>query len=246
MEKVSVIIPMYNSSKYILECLNSVLKQTYKNLEIIIIDDKSTDNSVDIVKKINDERIVLIEQDKNVGAASTRNEGIKKATGDFICFLDSDDYWKFDKIEKQIDYIKKNDYVFIYSNYNFIKDGKTHATKVPESLTYNEAIKNTTIFTSTVMFNMKYLKKEDIFMPNYKIGEDTATWWKVLKKGIIAYGMNEALAFYRLRDDSLSANKIKAVFYAWKLYKNEKMNFLKKIYSFNCYLLNAIKRRIIL
>ena len=102
MKKVSVIIPVHNSSKYIQECINSVINQTYKNLEIIVIDDKSTDNSVEIIKSIRDKRIKSIELKENVGAALARNKGIELSTGDYICFLDSDDYWYHKKIEKQL------------------------------------------------------------------------------------------------------------------------------------------------
>ena len=119
MKKVSVIIPVHNSEKYILECLNSVINQTYKNLEIIVIDDKSTDNSVDLIKSINDPRIKLIQLKENVGAGVARNKGIEISTGDYICFLDSDDYWKLKKIEKQMNFIK--DKPFIYSEYLYLK-----------------------------------------------------------------------------------------------------------------------------
>ena len=91
--KVSVIIPLYNEEKYILECINSVINQTYKNLEIIIVDDKSTDNSLKILEQIKDDRIKTIKLDKNSGVAHARNKGVEVSTGDYICFLDSDDFW---------------------------------------------------------------------------------------------------------------------------------------------------------
>ena len=241
---VSVIIPVYNSSKYLKECLDSVLNQTYKNLEIIIIDDKSTDNSVDIINSYKDKRIKLIKLKKNSGVSVCRNKGIEKASGDYITFIDSDDYWELDKIKKQVKFIEKNDYTFIYSNYAFLKNGRRHVTHVPRSITYKEALKNTTIFTSTVMFNMKHLKKNDIYMPLIKRGQDTATWWKVLKLGITAYGMEDVLSIYRVGNSSLSSNKFKALKRTWNLYKLEDLSLLKKIHCFNCYVINAIKRRI--
>ena len=208
---VSVIIPVYNSSKYLRECIDSVLKQTYKNLEIIIIDDRSTDDSVDIINSYKDKRIKFIKLKKNSGVSVCRNKGIDLATGDYITFIDSDDYWDLDKIKKQVKFIEKNDYTFIYSNYAFLKNGKKHITNVPKSITYKEALKNTTIFTSTVMFNMKHLKKKDIYMPIIKRGQDTATWWKVLRTGVIAYGMDDVLSIYRVGNSSLSSNKFKAL-----------------------------------
>ena len=115
---------------------------------------------------------------------------------------------------------------------------------MPKSLTYNELLKNTAIFTSTVMFNMKYLKKEDIYMPNIKRGQDAATWLKILKKIDKAYGMQEVLSIYRVGEKSLSSNKFKAIKRTWNLYKREDIKFPKRVYCFMCYAFNAIKRRI--
>ena len=240
--KVSIIIPVHNSSKYITECLNSVINQTYKNLEIIVIDDKSTDNSIELIKSIKDKRIKLIELKTNSGAAIARNKGIKASTGDYICFLDSDDYWYLEKIEKQLKFIK--DKAFIYSEYLYLNNNKTHIARVPRSLTYEELLKNSAIFTSTVMLNMKYLNKEDIYMPNIKMGQDYGTWYKILKKVNISYGMQEVLSVYRVGNKSLSSNKFKAIKRTWNLYKGENLPLLKRIQCFICYAYNAVKRRI--
>jgi len=242
MKKVSVIIPVYNSEKYILECINSVINQTYKNLEIIIIDDKSTDNSVNIIKSIKDKRIKLIELEKNSGAAIARNKGIQASTGHYICFLDSDDYWKLKKIEKQVKFIK--DKTFIYSEYLYLRNDKTHIAHVPKSLTYEQLLKNSAIFTSTVMLNMKYLNKEDIYMPNMRMGQDYGAWYKILKKVNIAYGIQDPLSIYRVGNKSLSSNKFKAIKRTWNLYKNENLPLLKRINCFTCYAYNAVRRRI--
>ena len=241
---VSVIIPVYNSSKYLKECIDSVLNQTYKNLEIIIIDDNSTDDSVEIINSYKDRRIKLIKLKKNSGVSICRNKGIELAKGDYITFIDSDDYWNLNKIKKQVKFIEKNNYAFIYSNYAFLKKGKKHSTHVPKSITYKEALKNTTIFTSTVMFNMKQLKKDNIYMPLIRRGQDTATWWKVLKLGITAYGMDDVLSVYRVGNSSLSSNKFRALKRTWNLYKLEDIPLFKRIHYFNCYVINAIKRRI--
>lgn len=242
MKKVSVIIPVYNSSKHIRECLDSVIKQTYKNLEIILVDDKSSDNSIEIIKSYNDKRIKLIESKENLGAAESRNKGVKEATGNYICFIDSDDFWKLNKIEKQVRFIKNKE--FIYAGYSYYKKGRTHNVKVPKQIDYKESLKNTTIFTSTVMFNMEKLNKEDILMPNIRRGQDQATWWKVLKKGIVAYGINEVLAFYRVGEKSLSSNKLKALKRTWYILKREDLGKTKTLYCYICYIKNAIKRRL--
>ena len=264
--KVSVIIPMYNSEEFIEECISSVVNQTYKNLEIIVIDDCSEDSSFSIVDRIKDERIKLVKFQENKGVSIARNKGIDISTGDYIAFLDSDDVWVKDKIEKQIKFIKDNDYTFIYSNYAYLNEKLLHklvdldlkleniqyesekikelkVTNVPSQLSYEQAIKNTTIFVSTVMFDMNKLKKEDIYMPNLKIGQDTATWWQVLKKGIKAYGMKDVLAFYRVGNLSLSSNKIRAVIGTWKIYLRESMRWYERLFCFMCYIKNAVNRR---
>ena len=254
MKKVSCIIPIHNSSKHIKQCLESVINQTYNNIEIIVVDDASEDDSIDIVKSLskqynlfdNKKDIILIRLDQNVGAAKARNNGIEQAKGEYICFLDADDYWALDKIEKQVKFMEENNHTFIYSNYEFLKpNGKTTIANVPERLIYKEALKNTAIFTSTVMFNMNKLTKEDIYMPDIKRGQDTATWWQVLKKGITAYGMQEVLTTYRVGEcSSLSSNKFRALKRTWALYKREEISYFKKIYCFICYTINAVKRRI--
>ena len=242
MKKVSIIIPVYNSSKYLKECINSVIKQTYKNLEIIIVNDKSTDNSLEIINSFSDKRIIVINLEKNSGVSIARNKGVEASTGDYICFLDSDDYWNLRKIEKQVKFIKNK--AFIYSDYEFLKNNKRHRVNVPKYMTYKDALKNTTIFTSTVMFNMEYLKKEDIYMPNVRLGQDSSTWWKVLKKVNIAYGMNDVLSIYRVDGESLSSNKFKSVMGTWNILKMEDINIFLRFYYFICYIINAIKRRI--
>ena len=245
MKKVSVIVPVYNTSKYLDECINSIIKQTYKNLEIIFINDSSNDDSLEVISKYKDKRIKIIDLKENKGVAVARNKGIEISTGDYICFLDSDDYWNLKKIEKQVKFMEKHNYTFIYSDYAFLKNGVKKLVRVPSKIIYKEALKNTTIFTSTVMFNMKYLTKEDIYMPNLRRGQDTATWWNVLRKGITAYAINEVLAIYRIDNkNSLSSNKFSALKRTWNIYKLQDLNIFQRLYYFMFYVLNAIKRRL--
>ncbi len=242
---VSVIIPMYNSARNIEECIDSVINQTYKDIEIIVVDDKSTDDSVRIVEGKKDDRIRLIKLPNNSGVSTARNEGIKKAKGEYICFLDSDDYWVNDKLERQIEFIEKHNYSFIFGGYLYLKNGKALMVHVPSSLNYNQALKNTIIHTNTVMFNMKNLKKEDIFMPNIRMGQDTATWWQVLKKGVTAYGVDEVFAYYRVGErETLSSNKYIAAKRTWNLYKREDISQIRRYYCYVCYAINACKKRI--
>lgn len=249
-ELISIIIPTYNSEKYLSASINSVKNQTYQNWELLIIDDCSTDTSVCIVREAmkHDKRIKLFKNQQNEGAAVTRNKGIKESKGRYICFLDADDLWDKDKLMKQINFMKKMKCSFSYTDYEFTDSNGIPNKKivnVPNKINYKQSLKNTTIFTSTVMFDLALLSKNDIYMPNIRRGQDTATWWKVLKKVEYAYGINEVLSYYRRTDNSLSSNKIVALKRTWNLYRNvEKIGIFLSLYYFTWYTINAIKRRI--
>lgn len=247
---VSIIIPVYNASRFLEETINSIQEQTYSNWEAIFIDDCSSDNSYDIIKQYqkNDKRIKVIKNKINNGVAISRNNGIDYAKGEYLCFLDADDKWHPKKLEKQINFMQELNCEFSFTGYQFANEkcnpnGKI--VSVPDKINYQQALKNTTIWTSTVMFDMNKLSKEDIYMPNIKRGQDTATWWKVLKKIKYAYGLNEVLSYYRRTNDSLSANKLTALKRTWNLYRNvEHLNILSSFYNFCWYCFNAVRRRI--
>ena len=248
---VSIIIPVYNASKYLKETIATIEEQTYENWEAIFVDDCSNDNSKKIIENSikKDKRIKLLTNNKNSGAAVTRNNGINYSNGEYICFLDADDKWDKRKLEKQIKFMNNLDCAFSYTAYQFcnvdcLPTGKK--VSVPESITYKQALKNTTIWTSTVMFNMKKLTKEDIQMPNVKRGQDTATWWKVLRTKVSkAYGINEILSYYRRDVNTLSSNKLKALKRTWNLYRKvECLNIINSVYNFGWYCFNAVRRRI--
>lgn len=248
---VSIIIPVYNAEDFILETIKTVENQTYKNWELIMVDDLSTDKSKNIIenyiKKNNKSNIELISLEKKGMASGARNFGIEKAKGRYICFLDADDLWTKDKLKKQISFMQNNNCAFSFTGYEFADNlGIPKGTKVfvPEQLTYKMALKNTTIWTTTVMFDINKISKDLIKMPNIK-SEDTATWWKILRNGYTAYGLNEILAFYRRSSGTLSSNKFEAIRRIWNLYRNyEKLNILYSLYNFIFYAFNAIKRRI--
>ena len=247
---VSIIIPVYNASRFLEETINSIQEQTYSNWEAIFIDDCSSDNSYNLIKKHQkeDKRIKLIKNKTNSGAAVSRNNGIDHAEGDYLCFLDADDKWHPEKLEKQINFMQELNCEFSFTGYQFANEkcnpnGKI--VSVPDKINYKQALKNTTIWTSTVMFDMNKLSKEDIRMPNIKRGQDTATWWKVLKKIKYAYGLNEVLSYYRRTNNSLSANKLTALKRTWNLYRNvEHLNILSSFYNFCWYCFNAVRRRV--
>ncbi len=247
---ISIIIPVYNAEKFLKDTIRTVEEQTYKNWELIFVNDCSIDNSVEIIENAIKEnpKIRLIQLENNSGAAIARNIGIEDAKGKYIAFLDADDLWRKEKLEKQINFMKRNNYVFSYTGYEFADKngiGNGKVVKVPKSITYKKALKNTTISTITVMFNVVVLGKELIKMPNIRRGQDTATWWKVLKNRNVAYGLDESLSLYRRTNNTLSSNKLKALKRTWNLYRNvEHLNIFYSFYNFCWYCFNAIKRRV--
>lgn len=245
---VSIVVPVYNAEKFLEDTIKTVQAQTYENWELILVNDCSTDNSKKIAKPFLSSKIKWFDMEKNSGAALTRNRGIKEAKGRYICFLDADDLWKKEKLEKQVEFMKQKDCEFSFTGYEFAdENGIPNGKKVfiPKKISYKQALKNTTIWTSTVMFDINKLKKDDIYMPNIRRGQDTATWWKVLKKIDCAHGLNEILSYYRRTNESLSANKIKALKRTWNLYRKvEKLNLFYSIYNFIWYCFNAVRRRI--
>ena len=246
-DKVSVVIPVHNAEKFISDTVDSVLKQTYENIEIILCENNSTDSTKEILSKIDNSKVRVLNLDDVLDAASARNKGVSEATGRYIAFLDADDLWDSKKIEKQIAFMNEKKASFCFTGYEFGNEeakplGKI--VKVPESITYKEALKNTTIFTSTVMFDMSHLSKDEIEMPNIK-SEDTALWWKLLREGVIAYGLNENLVIYRRPSKSLSSNKLEAIRRIWNLYRKwEKLSVIKSAYYFVGWALRAVLRRI--
>lgn len=246
-ELVSIVVPVYNAENFIEETIKNVKEQTYNNWELILVNDKSIDKSAEIIEKYVTSNIKLINLEKNSGPTKARNEGIDIANGRYICFLDADDLWEKRKLEKQIKFMKEKKCAFSFTGYQFMQaNGDKNGKKVtiPESLNYNKALKNTIIFISTVMFDMTKITKKEIEISDMKI-EDTATWWRILRNGYIAYGLNEILSFYRRSDKTRSSNKFKAVKGAWQIYREqEKLGLLKSIYCFCWYIFNAVKRRI--
>lgn len=244
---VSIIVPVYNASKFIDSTIDTVMKQTYQNFELIFVDDLSTDDSVEKIQSYTDKRIKLISLEKKGMAAGARNRGILEAQGEYICYLDADDLWDKEKLAKQVAFMKKHSCAFSFTGYEFANEFGIPTGKkvfIPTRLNYKQAIKNTTIFTTTVMFHMNYITKEEIFMPNVK-SEDTASWWSILKRGYTAYGLNEILSYYRRSNHTLSSNKIEAIRRIWYLYrKQEKLSLPYSIVCFICYAYHALLRRV--
>ena len=211
---VSIVTPVYNSEKFISETIESIQSQTYRNWELLLIDDCSKDNSYEIIKNYmqNDDRIKYIKLEKNSGAAVSRNTGIKNAKGRFIAFIDSDDLWEAKKLEIQVKYMLENKLGFSFTSYRYIKEDGTRTNKIakaPNKINYNGLLKNTIIGCSTVLIDRNIIG--DFTMPLVRRGQDTATWLQLLKKEKYAYGISEALVNYRLVGNSISSNKITAL-----------------------------------
>lgn len=252
MEKlVSIIVPVYNAGKYICETMDCVRAQTYETWELLLVEDGSTDETVqkiaDYVAAGQETRIRLIRQAGNFGAARARNRGLSEAKGRYIAYLDADDLWEKDKLERQLRFMEEKEAAFSFTGYEFADEngiGLGKVVHVPERLGYRQALGNTTIFTSTVMFDTDRISKEMLEMPLMK-SEDTALWWRILRSGYPAYGLDENLVRYRRAGKTLSSNKLEAIRRIWHLYRRaEKMNVVQSAWHFCFWAFRAVKRRV--
>lgn len=232
---VSIITPVYNAEKTIGDTIESVLKQTFENFEMIIVDDISTDETINIIKNYQkkDKRIKLFVLDKKGGASAARNKALSEAKGDYIAFLDGDDLWKENKLETQIKFMKKNNYAFSYTDYEYIDDNNRKIgimRKCPRKVSYFRMLLGDSIGCLTVVYDSKIVGK--IQIPNIKKRNDYALWCQILKKVKKGYKCNEILAFYRVGNDSLSSgNKFKLLKYHYKMHREiNKFNTLVSLF----------------
>ena len=217
---VSIIMPTYNCAKFIGKTIESVIAQTYENWELIIVDDCSKDNTEEVVSKYKDNRIKYHRLENNSGAAVARTEAMKKASGRYMAFLDSDDLWKKDKLEKQLEFMNKNNYNFTCTEYEQIdEEGNklNKVIKVKKRADYNRILLDCPVGNSTVMYNVEKLGKFEV--PNIRKRNDDALWLQILKKEKYIYGMPDILMEYRIRSNSISSNKLSLVKYHWQLYR---------------------------
>jgi teichuronic acid biosynthesis glycosyltransferase TuaG len=224
---VSIITPVYNSEEFLEECIQSVLNQTLKDWELILVDDCSTDSSSRIINKYValDSRIKLYSFNKNVGAGLARNKGIEISRERFIAFLDSDDYWHKNKLRLQIDYMIRKNIEFSYTSF-FELDKEDKVSKIilpPKKVNYFLLIFNNYIKTLTAIYDTKRIGK--VYMPGYRKRQDWGLWFNLLNKTNKAYRFSEPLAYYRTSNTSLSKNKLQLIkenfnFYRFFLRKN--------------------------
>lgn len=245
MNTCSIITPIYNCEGFLAQTFSSVLNQTYTNFELIVVDDCSTDYSFEIAQKFaeHDSRIKVFQLDKNSGAAIARNTAIDAAQGRFIAFLDSDDLWHPEKLEKQINFMLENKIDISYTAYEKIdEEGKQfQMVGIPNKINYNELLKTCVIGCLTAVYDTKKIGK--IYMPTNTKREDFATWLNILKKVDYAYGLPEVLAQYRVYENQTSSKKASMAKENWRLYRNlEKLNIIKASYYFTHYAVRGLLR----
>ena len=250
MDLISVIIPYYKKKEYIISSINSVLNQTYKNLEIIIIYDDLNKEDLNLLKKIKkkDKRIKIYINKKNLGAGRSRNKGIKLSKGIFVAFLDSDDLWKKNKLKKQIFFMKKNGINASHTSYTIINsNNKIIGSRNAKDMSYKQLLKSCDIGLSTVVLKKEIITSK-IKFANIKTKEDYVLWLKITLNNIKIFALRDNLTKWRKLEDSLSSSKLQKIYDGYLVYrKYMNFNLLKSfgfllLLSFN-YFLKDIKNK---
>ena len=242
-EKVSIIVPMYNAEKFIGKTIESVLSQTYKNWEMLIMNDVSTDNSLAVVNEYakKDDRIMVVNTEKNMGVVKGRNHLIDLANGKYIAFLDADDYWHSQKLEKQIQFMKEKNAGISCTEYTRVKENgeKINEVVIKSEISYTDMLKNNYLGCLTVMYDVEKIGKR--YFKELEKNEDYVLWLEIVKDVKTIYGLRENLAYYRVLDNSRSSNKVKTAKVRWEIYRKiEKLPLLKSIYYFMHYAVRAV------
>ncbi|MDK2808260.1 MAG: teichuronic acid biosynthesis glycosyltransferase TuaG [Clostridiales bacterium] len=240
---VSVIIPCYNASKYIGQAIESVLRQGVET-EIIVVDDCSMDETKEIVSKyLSMKNVHLICNAKNKGVAFSRNRGIKRATGQYVAFLDADDYWREDKLAKQISLLEEKKAFFCYTGRRIITENGEETNKiigVSEEITYDMLCHHNEISCSSVL--MKRTIAKNLRMKHDEVHEDYLMWLRFLKKYKVAFGINEPLLYYRLSENGKSRNKIESAKMTYGVHRYMGNTRWKSFYYMSLHLLKGIKK----
>ena len=245
--EVTVVMPVYNAEKTVIASIESVLGQTFFSLELIVVDDCSSDATCDLIRRHQsiDQRLRLFRLDKNSGAAQARNKAISEAQGRFIAFLDGDDLWQPEKLEEQLGFMLGRDIAFSYTAYERIDEAGNviGVMSAPEKLAYNDLLKTNYIGCLSVVYDTFKLGK--FYMSVDSGREDYATWLKVLGQIEYAYGLNLVLAQYRVHSSQSSAKKIKMAMETWRLYRNvEHLDVARAFYFFSHYAMRGFMRSI--
>lgn len=243
---VSIITPSYNSERFISATIESVLAQTYQNWEMIIADDCSTDRTLAIVEQYAraDQRIKHINLGKNSGPAIARNSAIEQASGRYLAFLDDDDIWLPEKLEKQVQFMQDHQIAFSFTKYaQMTEDGTVMNTRlaIPDDVNYEQLLKHNVIGCLTVMLDTSMIGP--VRMVNLRSRQDFVTWLALCKQGYTAYGLQEILAQYRIVSTSVSSNKFKMAKQMWKVYRQiEQLSLPKSMWCFLHYAYFSIRK----
>ena len=244
---VSIVMPAYNAAKTIRDSIKSVQAQTFQDWELIVIDDGSKDCTADILREIAsvDNRIRFLQNEKNRGASYTRNRAVELAKGEWIAFLDSDDLWMPEKLEKQLMLLNKYpDMVICYTASSFIDDdGNPYDYILPaiEQLTYKQLLRKNLMSCSSVLIRASVMKR--IKMPNDKMHEDYFVWLTVVKEFCVAYGINEPLLVYRLCVNSKSSNRMKSARMLYNSYRAVGYNAVFSLFLVFFYTFYSVDKR---
>ncbi len=231
---VSVVVALHNAASFIADTLQSVIAQSFADWETIVVDDCSSDESPNIVRRIaeSDKRIRLIGLPVNSGPAVARNTAIAAARGRYISFLDSDDLWQPAKLERQVAFMRDNDYALTCTYYEKMTASGERTGRIvaaPATLSYRDMLKSNRIGCLTAMYDSATLGK--VYMPQIRKRQDYGLWLKIMRQGQIAHCLPEVLALYRMRPGSLSGNKLEMLAYNWRLYRRvERMPLLVSAY----------------
>ena len=245
--KIDIILPNYNKEMYLNETIDSIINQTYENWRLLLIDDCSTDNSNKVIKKYeSNKKINIIYLRKNMGAAFTRNLGLRLSTSDYIAFMDADDKWASNKLKDQIDFMQKNNLFFTYTDYTpfYTKNNENVFKKridCPDSFNYDQFINNSSIGTSTMILSRNIIGV--LKFPKVIALEDFPFKCKLLKKNKMAIKFNQNTTFYRITKNSLGSSKLRNICCLW--YINSKfnnLNFFKNFKSLINISINSIKK----
>ena len=240
---VSVVMPNYNGERFVSEAIFSVLSQTYSNIELIVVDDCSTDNSPEIVKDIarSDIRVHYIANKTNSGVAKTRNKGIQSARGQYIAFLDNDDLWEKDKVERQL-LLASQGHRIVYCSYDFVNENGESIKKpfiVPSTTNFKKMLSSSVISCSSAFIDAELLK-EHLFRTDF-YHEDYLMWMELLTDVEEAAGDQKVLMHYRQVSGSRSSSKVRVAKERWKIYREAlKLNLFKSSIAFIKYAINGV------
>ncbi len=244
--KVSIVMPAFNAARYIEQAVGSVIEQTYQNWELLIVDDASNDQTLEIARKLaaGDARIRVFTNDHNLGVAESRNLALREASGCYIAFLDSDDLWLPEKLAKQVEFMLRHDVAVCYANYRRIDEhgNSLGAVVPPNRIDYELLLKSNFIGNLTGIYNAGALGKQYFS----KFGhEDYVAWLDLVRKTNLACSVGEELALYRVYGGSISGNKLKAARWQWKIYRNHlSLGIVRSFRLMLSYFYYALRKRV--